>query len=114
MRHLVRIKSVKQVFLAVVGIATIVLLLAIAGCGGSGSAASTPQDSIASICESTTGGEYDCSCVADAVVSSGYDTDLEISELETAANAANQSGDLTTLPQPVLNALGSCPKAPQS
>jgi hypothetical protein len=88
-------------------------MLVIAGCGGSTSTASAPTDRIKTLCENTTDGEYDCTCVADALVKIGYDTDAEISPLEAAVTTANDSGDLTVLPQPVLAALGSC-RASQS
>ena len=110
MRQQVPIRSFKHAFKGIFGIAAVLLVFGIAGCGGSGSsAAPTPHDKLASLCERTTDGDSDyCGCVADQIITAGYDTEDEVTGLEALATQADQSGDFSQLPPAVLTALDSC------
>jgi hypothetical protein len=113
MRESVPIRSLKHVLMVVVGIAAVAVVLVFAGCGSGGSVGgSSPHDRIASICQSSTKGQYDCTCVADKIEASGYDTDTAVDQLQTVINSVNSSGDLALLPQPVLDALSLCRATP--
>jgi hypothetical protein len=83
--------------------------LLVSGCGGGSGSGSSVHNTLSTLCERTTDGDSGyCGCVADQVIKSGYDTDAEISQLQTATMTADQTGDLTQLPQPVLAALSAC------
>ena len=109
MRQQVPFRSLTHALKAIIGIAALLAVLVLSGCGASTGIPTTPHDKLAALCEENTHRDSDyCGCVADAVIASGYDTDAEVDQIEALTQTVAKSGSVSGLPAPVLSALNSC------
>lgn len=113
MRQSVPNWSSRHAFEYAIGLLAVTAAFALAGCGGSSGESSDAHDQLTSLCEKTTNRDSGyCGCVADESIKLGYDTDAEIQQLQDLVQSISQTGAVSQLPDPVVQALNSCGAAP--